>query len=225
MKLIRIFGLGLLISLLGSLPLGSLNVMAWRVYSQSFLLNAIAFSLGVALVEVIYVRISLVAMKWVVANKKLFRLLEWVTIVLFIGLAIMSFVVKVTEGELSPYVSNNIVVQFLYGAGLCAINPVQIPFWFLWSTYLISNKKLEPRNQHYNLYCMGIGIGTLLGEAIYIFGGQYLVLKIGANQQEISYFVGAIFLVTALIQLYRVLFKKNKLDDSKITEQLHTTTN
>jgi hypothetical protein len=222
MKLLRIFFWGLGISLLGSLPLGSLNVMAWRIYNDSnSLLNAAVFSLGVALVEVIYVRISLVAMKWVIRNKKLFRALEWFTIFLFIGLAIMSFVATAKTEEKAFYVSDNVWMQFLYGAGLCAINPVQIPFWFLWSTYLVSNKKLETRNDHYNFYCTGIGIGTLLGEAIYIFGGAFLVTQIGANQQQINYFVGAIFLVTALIQLYRVLGKKSKLESSELQEKLN----
>ena len=147
MKLLRIFALGLLISLLGSLPLGSLNVMAWRIYNEKEnIFNAVAFSLGVALVEVIYVRISLIAMKWVVAHKKFFRILEWFTIFLFIGLAIMSFVMVNKQDASLPYYQDNLILQFLYGAGLCAINPVQIPFWFLWSTYLVSNGKLETKS-------------------------------------------------------------------------------
>jgi threonine/homoserine/homoserine lactone efflux protein len=221
MKLLRIFGLGLLISLLGSLPMGSLNIMAWRIYNKSHLINAIVFSLGVALVEVIYVRISLVAMKWVVKNKKFFRALEWFTIFLFIGLAIMSFVTVAKEDDKLPYISDNLFIQFLKGALLCAINPVQIPFWFLWSTYLVSNKKLETRNDHYNFYCIGIGVGTLIGEGIYMFGGEWLVKTIGANPQQISYFVGGIFLVTALLQLYKVLGKKSKLESADVQEKLN----
>jgi hypothetical protein len=221
MKLLRIFALGLLISLLGSLPLGSLNVMAWRIYNASHLINAALFSLGVALVEVTYVRISLVAMKWVMRNKKIFKLLEWITIFIFIGLAYFSFFGSAKDESTIFYVRENLLMQFLYGVGLCAINPVQIPFWFLWSTYLISNKKLEPRSKHYNFYCVGIGIGTLIGEAIYMFGGEWLVKTVGANQRQIGYFVGAIFLVTALIQLYRVLAHKDKIDSKKLHDKVH----
>lgn len=222
MKLVRILGLGLLISLLGSLPLGSLNVMAWRIYNvKQSILNAVFFSLGVALVEVIYVRISLIAMKWVVANKKIFRALEWFTIVLFISLAVFTFFSATKQTSNVFYYKENLFMQFLYGAFLCAINPVQIPFWFLWSTYLVSNKKLETRNDHYNFYCIGIAIGTLIGEAIYVFGGEFLVNTIGANQSQINYFVAAVFLVTALIQLYRVLSKKSKLESKELHEKLN----
>jgi threonine/homoserine/homoserine lactone efflux protein len=224
LKLFRILGLGLLISLLGSLPLGSLNVAAFQIYFKEGLLNAVYFSVGVALVEVIYVRISLVAMKWVLRNKKLFRAMEWFTIALFLFLAIYTFISSAKSGT---DVNGSAITQikmhrFLLGVFLCAINPVQIPFWFLWSTYLVSTKKLEPRNKHYNFYCAGIGIGTLIGEALYMYGGKWLVEKIGANQQHINYFVAAVFLVTALIQLYRVLGSKSKLESQKITDGLET---
>ncbi len=226
MKLLRVFGLGLLSSLLGSLPLGSLNVMAWRVYDvKKSLVHAFAFSLGVALVEVIYVRISLVAMKWVIKNKKIFRFLEYFTVILFLILAGMSFFAKAESGGVKFLNNDNLFQQFLWGAFLCAINPVQIPFWFLWSTYLYTNKKLEAKPIQYNFYCTGIGIGTLIGEAIYIFGGAWLVSKIGANQNDIDYFVGAIFLITALLQLYKLIFKKSKLEDEKLQTQMETFNN
>jgi threonine/homoserine/homoserine lactone efflux protein len=222
LKLLRILALGMLISLLGSLPLGSLNVAAFQIYFKEGLLNAAWFSAGVALVEVLYVRLSLVAMKWVLRNKKLFRALEWVTIALFLFLAVYTFISS--SGSHNAEKENAITQinmhRFLLGVFLCAINPVQIPFWFLWSTYLVSTNKLQTRNDHYNFYCLGIGLGTLAGEALYMFGGEWLVKQIGANQQHINYFVAGVFLVTSIIQLYRVLASKNKLESKEITDKL-----
>jgi threonine/homoserine/homoserine lactone efflux protein len=220
----RIFGLGLLISLLGSLPLGSLNVAAFQIYFKEGLLNAVYFSVGVALVEVMYVRLSLVAMKWVMRNKKWFRRLEWFTIFLFIFLAVYTYLSSVKGGgtDDAAGITKFNVHRFLLGVFFCAVNPVQIPFWFLWSTYLVSTNKLQTRRDHYNFYCVGIGIGTLLGEALYMFGGEWLVNTVGANQQQINYFVAGVFLVTALIQLYRVLVKKDKLDSQELKDKVDT---
>jgi len=61
----RIFFWGLLISFLGSLPLGTLNVAAMQIGIQESIQNAIWFSVGALLVEMIYVRISLVGIDWV----------------------------------------------------------------------------------------------------------------------------------------------------------------
>ena len=59
-KFIKIFSWGLLISFLGSLPLGTLNVAAMQIGIQESIVNALYFSLGSLCIEMIYVRISLV---------------------------------------------------------------------------------------------------------------------------------------------------------------------
>ena len=55
----------MLISFLGSLPLGTLNIAAMQIGIQESLNHAIWFSLGSLLVEMIYVRVSLVGIDWV----------------------------------------------------------------------------------------------------------------------------------------------------------------
>src|SRR6218665_888015 len=64
-KILRIFCWGLVISFLGSLPLGTLNIAAMQIGIQESLKDAIYFSFGSLLVEMIYVRISLVGIDWV----------------------------------------------------------------------------------------------------------------------------------------------------------------
>ena len=92
LEIVRIFFTGLVISLLGALPLGTLNVTAMQISVQENSRNAVKYSLGVALVEIIYVRISLKGMHWVMENKRVFYILEWVTVFLFIVLAVSSFI-------------------------------------------------------------------------------------------------------------------------------------
>ena len=91
-EIVKIFFTGMIISLLGALPLGTLNVTAMQISVQENSRNAVKYSLGVALVEIIYVRVSLTGMNWVIENKRLFFILEWVTVFLFIVLAVTSFI-------------------------------------------------------------------------------------------------------------------------------------
>ena len=72
MALLKIFFWGLMISFLGSLPFGTLNVAAMQISVQESISNAIYFSLGSLLVEMIYVRISLVGINWIRKQKKYF---------------------------------------------------------------------------------------------------------------------------------------------------------
>jgi hypothetical protein len=92
---------------------------------------------------------------------------------------------------------------------MCAVNPVQIPSWFGWSTVLFTKKILLPKQSHYNSYILGIGLGTFAGNCVFIFGGQLMVDKLNANQNILSWVIGGIFAVTAIIQLLRILRKKD----------------
>src|SRR5262249_1136607 len=89
--LVKIFFTGLFISFLGSLPLGTLNVAAMQIAITDGYTAAILFSLGSLLVEMIYVRISLIGIDWIRKQKKLFKILEWVTLFIVLALAVSSF--------------------------------------------------------------------------------------------------------------------------------------
>jgi threonine/homoserine/homoserine lactone efflux protein len=213
LKLLRILGWGLLISFLGSLPLGTLNVAAMQLGIYESIYNAMLFSFGSLLVEMVYVRISLVGISWIQKQQKLMNALQWITFGIIVLLALGSFYAAMQTSEVNnnnvvnPY-ANIAVNRFLLGAGLCAINPVQIPFWFGWSTVLFEKKILEPVKQQYNFYIVGIGIGTLAGNCVFIFGGKYLVERIANSQQYLNWVIGAIFAITAIISLVKILRKK-----------------
>ena len=205
---VRIFFTGLIISLLGSLPLGSLNITAMQLSVQENARNAIKYGLGVALVEIIYVRISLKGINWVMEHETIFRVLEWCTVFLFLILAISSFI---TAGRKEEKQKNIIlksrVDRFVLGFTMSALNPVQIPFWFIWSTYLMSTNMIRTTSADFNIYTIGIGIGTLSALAIFIFAGRWIVNKLKASHRVINLVVGIIFLLSAIIQLYRVIYK------------------
>ena len=215
MKLFRILTTGLMISFLGTLPLGTLNIAAMQISVSDGIRPAVYFVLGALMVEIIYVRISLVAMNWVRKKQKLFRWLEWGTILLIAALAVSSFVAASHPAVHKNVLLSNTVHRFWLGVMMSAINPVQIPFWFGWSTALFSKGVLLPENKYYNSYIVGIGLGTLLGNLIFILGGRLLVEKLNARQDLMSYIIGSIFAVTALILLYKLYRKKDapaKLD-------------
>lgn len=209
MKLLRIFFTGMLISFLGTIPLGTLNVAAMQISVSDGVKQALYFSLGALLVEIIYVRISLVGMNWVRKQKKLFRWLEWITLIIIVALAVSSFIAALSPAHHKNQILSNTLPRFELGLMMSAVNPMQIPFWFGWSTVLFTKKILEPQNNQYNAYIGGIGIGTFAGNSIFIFGGQLLVGALNKNQNIINWIIGGIFAATALIQLFKILFTKS----------------
>ena len=210
-KLLRIFFWGLIVSFLGSLPLGTLNIAAMQIGIQESITNAMYFSFGSLLVEMIYVRISLVGIDWVRKQKKLMKAMEWITLLIIIALATGSFIAATRDssGAAKNVMLQNNMHRFLLGMAMCAINPVQIPFWCGWSTVLFSKKILEPRPSHYNIYIIGIGLGTLAGNAVFIFGGKLLVQRISNSQEYLNWIIGGIFAITAIIQAIKMIRHKD----------------
>jgi len=207
--LLKIFFTGMLVSFLGSLPLGTLNILAMKISIEETVTAAMLFSFGSLLVEIAYVRLSLVAMDWVRKQEKIFRILEWVTLAIVLALAVASFYAAIhpTVGD-SRRESLPVMNRFLFGTLMCAVNPVQIPFWFGWSTVLFTKKVLLPRQDHYNSYIAGIGIGTFVGNCVFIFGGLLIASKISSNEHILNWIIGGVFAITAVIQLWKIY--KNK---------------
>jgi threonine/homoserine/homoserine lactone efflux protein len=208
-RLGRIFITGMFISFLGSLPLGTLNIAAMQISITDGLRPAFYFVFGCLITELVYVRLSLIAMDWIQRQQRLFKILEWVTLFIIAALAISSF-----YAAFHPSVSKNVILsstlhRFWLGLFMSALNPVQIPFWFGWSTVLLTKKILLPHTTHYNIYIFGIGTGTMLGNLVFIFGGKLIASKINNNQPVLNMVIGGIFAITALIQLWKMFHKKD----------------
>lgn len=212
----RVFVWGLIVSFLGSLPLGTLNVAAMQISISESIGNAVWFSLGSLLVEVIYVRISLVGINWIRKQKKLFKWMEWIALAIVVALAVGSFIAASSPHQQKNVMLDNQLHRFLLGMMLSAINPIQIPFWFGWSTVLFTKNILVPKKSFYNTYIVGIGLGTLLANLLFILGGRLVADKMDASQSLINWIIGGIFSITAVIFLIKILLNKGasqKLDD------------
>lgn len=222
-KLLRIFFWGLVISFLGSLPLGTLNIAAMQIGIQESIRNAMYFSFGSLLVEMAYVRLSLVGIDWVRKQEKLMKAMEWITLLIIIALAVGSFIAATKSGEEAKNLMlQNNMHRFLLGMFMCAINPVQIPFWFGWSAVLFTKHILEPKQSHYNIYIVGIGLGTLLGNAVFIFGGQWAYNRIHNSGKYINWVIGGIFTITAIIQLIKMMRHKDAVHKFTHAEEAET---
>lgn len=218
--LIKIFFTGMLVSFIGSLPLGTLNIAAMQISISDGVMAAILFSVGSLLAEIIYVRMSLVAMDWIRKQEKILKALEWVTLIIVLALAAASFYAALHPSQEDNVILSSKLPKFLLGFSMSALNPVQIPFWFGWSTVLFTKKILLPRADHYNFYIIGIGIGTFAGNLIFIFGGRLIADKINNNQHVLNWIIGSIFAITALIQIWRMATKKDAAHKMEHPEEM-----
>jgi threonine/homoserine/homoserine lactone efflux protein len=215
MHLLRVFVTGMLVSFLGTLPLGTLNVSAMQISLSDGLTPAFLFAIGALVVEMVYVRISLVAMNWFRKQARWMRVMEWATLLIILALAMASFYAAASPTVQKNPVLSNSLPRFWLGVLMSAVNPVQIPFWFGWSAVLFNRGVLKPEESNFLAYIAGIGLGTLLGNSLFIFGGQVLVKHLSENTATVQAILGGIFLVTAIIQGWRMWRSANKAGNDR----------
>lgn len=209
LKLLRIFFTGIFISFVGALPLGTQNIAATQIAISDGVQQALLFSAGLIVADVFYIYLTLLAMRWIQRQKKLFKALEWVTLVIVFSLAASNF-----YAALNPSVQKNVLLsnswpRFVLGLLLNGFNPMQIPFWLGWSTVLLSKKIVQPRWKHYNLFAGGASVGFFAALLLFVFGGRLIADKISNNQHIVYYVIGGIFTATGLIQIWKMLKKKD----------------
>ncbi|HEX4852353.1 MAG TPA: LysE family transporter, partial [Puia sp.] len=174
-KLAKVFFWGMIVSFLGSLPLGTMNVTSTHIAVQQGIRPAFIYACGSMLVEIIIVRLALIGMNWLGARQKLFRILEMFTLTLIIFLAIASLVAAYRMTDFTNSLPIRISWPFWTGAFLSLTNPLHLPFWLGWSTVLINKNILQTKQKQYNFYVVGIGLGTMMGFSLFILAGSYFI--------------------------------------------------
>ncbi len=209
MNFVIIFFWGWLVSFLGQLPLGTMSITATQIAVQENFTNAWKYAIGVAIVEIIYLRLTLSGVDWMMQHKLVFEILGWLTVVVFLILGSISFITAYKQQkEKKALLLNNKIDRFFLGLSMSALNPAQIPFWFIWSSYLIDNGVLHSNFTEFNFFTIGCGTGTISGLAFYMYGGNWLITKMKTSNKTLNIIMGVIFIIAALVQLYRMIGDK-----------------
>lgn len=210
MRYLKVCGAGLIISWIGALPLGTLNVTAFDIAASQGFQNAFLFAISVVLVELLYVRLSLLGnKKWVLDE-------QWTTVLLVLGVLLLGYLgitsflssgTSVATAEKSVFLTK-ISSPIVLGLLLSALNPLQFPYWLAWNKVLTNKEILKNDTNSYSLYLMGIGVGTLLALMIFIWLGNSVLM----HYQEYSLFtnkiLGMIYFGFSIYLLYKLYRKK-----------------
>jgi threonine/homoserine/homoserine lactone efflux protein len=206
MKLVYVFFMGWFVSFAGQLPLGTMSITSTQIAVQENFRNAWKYAIGVAVVEVVYLRLTLSGVGWIMKHELFFMILGWLTVAVFLILGVTSFFTAYKQQkEKKALLLNNDIHRFFLGASMSALNPAQIPFWFIWSTYLLDNAKLRPDFIDYNFFTAGCGLGTISGLALYIYGGNWLITKMNTSTKTLNIVMGIIFIIASIAQFYRMI--------------------
>lgn len=209
--ILKIFLKAAAISFVGGLPLGSLNITAFQIAGFS-MLAALIFCVAVVIVEMGVVRISLIFNDRVHVSDKLLKYLAPVGILVLFTMAVYSMFFS--SGEISGVSGFAISIggAFLSGLILSLTNPLQYPYWMAWNKVFFGKSEGEKNNKTFFFYVLGIGFGTSVALACFVFLGAYSIGKWGMLLMYIPIVAGVVYSLTACWFSYRYIlsFRINK---------------
>lgn len=211
-KFLKVCFFGLLISFIGALPLGTLNITAFDIAASQGLVSAIWFALAVVLVELVVVRLTLFGNEKLQLNDKVMQYLIPFGILLLLYLAISHFMVLTDVSGVNSKIDllPQFKSTFVLGLLLSGLNPLQIPFWMTWNKVLDNREILETSRSSYSFYLGGIGIGTMIGLGIFILAGKYIFTNYGDYNMITNLLMGLLYLGFSFYLIF--LFIKKRLN-------------
>ena len=205
MHLLFVCFLGWILSFLGQLPLGTISLTATQIAVQENFGNAWKYSLGVTIIEMIYLRVVLSGVDWFMNHKAFFSVIGWLTCILFFLLGIFCLATaEKQKKDKKGFLLNHAINRFWLGLTISALNPVQIPFWFASSSYIMAAGLLHLNFIEFNLFTIGAGSGTICGLMVYSYGGNWLITKMKTSNKTLNKIIGIVFIIAAFAQLFKL---------------------
>jgi hypothetical protein len=175
MKILKNIGVGFLVSFLGSIPLGYLNVIGFDIYNHEGIASVVPYLFGVITVEAFVIYFTLIFANQLISNKKLLQIIQGFSVLFMFILAYIFYASasKTTESTsiLTEYKNHS---PYFIGLFLSGLNFIQIPFWVGWNLYLLNAKYIEMAGAKKYWYVLGTVIGTFFGMLGLILSLHYL---------------------------------------------------
>lgn len=166
---------GFLVSFIGSIPLGYLNVVGFQVYEKLGLMPTMLYLLGVITIEFFVIYFTLIFAKRLAENKKLTRFIEAFSIVFMFVLAYVFYSSANTKSDFSTAFR---YAPLLLGIVLSGLNFIQIPFWTGWNLWLLNGKYIEISDSRKYVFVLGTIIGTFCGMLTLILSLHYFASNV-----------------------------------------------
>lgn len=160
---------GFIVSFLGSLPLGYLNIIGVEIVSKLGLNSLVFYLLGVILVEAVVIYFTVIFTNQLAENKKILKFIDFFSIFFLLLIAYLFYVNSNQTIEDQNYLEQYVQYSpFLIGMILCGLNFLQIPFWLGWNLYLVNARSISLDQNRKFYYILGTLVGTFFGMLLVI---------------------------------------------------------
>lgn len=209
MKALRHIGVGFLVSFLGSLPLGYLNVVGLEI-CKTGIEPVIWFVLGVISVEIFVIYFTLVFAHFLMRKTKLMKFIEGFSVIFMFALAFIFY----GSGKDDSADSISKIPDYPFyvlGVVLSCVNFLQLPFWTGWNLYLLNKKHIDANGNSKYCYVLGTAAGTFAGMMAFILSVNELALMfLTVGIMDLIALVFVILGIVQAVKFYRKYYAAKK---------------
>ena len=207
MDITIIFFLSLLISFLGVIPPGMLNMSDARISLEEGHNRSFIFSIGVCIVVGLQTHIATLFAKYLSQHPDVTSILKRVAVVIFLLISFYFFLTakKQTSAVKVDYRMRSKQSRFFQGVLMSALNIFPIPFQAYVVTSLLSVGWLQLDPTSIGAYIAGAAMGTFIALYIYILFFESIKNNKITSPKNMNYCIALITLAVATITFVNLI--------------------
>jgi len=197
-ELLKHFLIGFVITFIGVAPPGIISLTGLKVAVEKGKKAGIQYAAGVMIPDIVQAHIAILGAAYILAHPGLLDWLARAAVVILLTMAYVNYR-KAKKGLQNSAVTKfNIRNPFYYGLFISSINPMAIPFYFVYSSMLKYAGIIRLDQPYASAYIAGAVLGAFTLLSIYSIYARKIIGKIAFIARNFYYILSGLFLLLAV---------------------------
>jgi threonine/homoserine/homoserine lactone efflux protein len=201
--LILTFLIGFLMNFIGYVPLGNINLTVVKLAINRGMRQVWYFLIAFSLVELIFTFCIMKFAEWFSGQANLLNILDWVLIVVFLTMGTITW----KNHNQAPKEDFSRRDSIKLGILLGFVNPMQLPFWLIGGTYVISKGWILTGNTALLIFSIGSAVGSFLCLYSFAHFARYIQNKFSLSSHLINRSIAILLFVLAFYYIVKLALR------------------
>lgn len=197
------FFIGVIANFIGYIPPGNINLSLVQIAINKGIKQALQFIIAFSCVEFFFTYFIMNAAGWLAAQLNLNTIIDWIMMVLF---GVMGTITWMHRNKVPKKKKRADRDSIKYGILLGFLNPVQVPFWLITGSYLITHQWIETGKLALVIFSIGSAAGAFLCLFIYARSARYVQRKLALSNKTINTSIAILFFAFSAYQVVKQLY-------------------
>lgn len=190
------------VTLFAYIPPGNINLTAVQMAVNKGMKQTLIFITTFSVFEACFTYGLMLFADWFADRKDIIYWLDWILILVFVILGVNSL--RNSNVELKKENKNEKRDGIRTGIILGIVNPIQIPFWMIVGTYLISNEWIVTDGFGLEIFAIGAALGAFITLYLFAVFAKHIQQKFSISTKLINKGVAMIFFCLVILQLGKI---------------------